>query len=41
LATVSEADRDRTVDVMMAVAGRMPGQPLGDEARPVVEAMAV
>jgi hypothetical protein len=41
LANVPEADRDRVVDVMMAVAGRMSGQPLGDEARPVVEAMAV
>jgi PPOX class probable F420-dependent enzyme len=36
-----ERDRDLVVDVMMAVAGRMSGQPLGDEARPTVEAMAV
>jgi hypothetical protein len=41
LANVPEADRDRVVDVMMAVAGRMSGQPLGDQARPVVEGMAV
>ena len=35
-------DRDRglVVDVMMAVGWRMSGQPLGDEARPVVDAMA-
>src|SRR6201988_1013454 len=31
-----ERDRDLTVDVMMAVAGRMSGQPLGEEARPSV-----
>ena len=31
-----EHDRDLAVDVMMAVAGRMSGQPLGDEARPHV-----
>lgn len=37
-ATVEE-DRDLAVDVMMAVAGRMSGQPLGDEARPHIEAM--
>jgi hypothetical protein len=36
-----ERDRDLVVDVMMAVGGRMSGQPLGDEARPMVEAMAV
>src|SRR5947208_11632046 len=36
-----ERDRDTVVDVMMAVAGRMSGQPLTDEARPVVEAMSV
>ncbi len=35
-----ERDRDLVVDVMMAVAGRMSGQPLGEEARPFVEAMA-
>jgi hypothetical protein len=35
-----ERDRDFVVDVMMAVAGRMSGQPLGEEARPFVEAMA-
>jgi PPOX class probable F420-dependent enzyme len=28
------------VDVMMAVGGRMSGQPLGEDVRPVVEAMA-
>lgn len=35
-------DRDPTlvVDVMMAVAGRMSGQPLGDDARAFVQAMA-
>jgi hypothetical protein len=35
-----EHDADLVVDVMMAVGWRMSGQPLGDEARPVVEAMA-
>jgi hypothetical protein len=38
-ATLDE-DRDLAVDVMMAVAGRMSGQPLGGEARPHVAAMA-
>lgn len=33
-------DRHLVVDVMMAVAGRMSGQPLPEEARPAVEAMA-
>ena len=37
---VVERDHDLVVDVMMAVAGRMSGQPLGEEARPFVEAMA-
>lgn len=37
---VIDRDRELTVDVMMAVAGRMSGQPLPDEARPAVEAMA-
>ena len=37
---VAERDRDLVVDVMMAVAGRMSGQPLGDEARPYIEEMA-
>ena len=37
---VIERDRDLIVDVMMAVGGRMSGDPLPDEARPVVEAMA-
>ena len=32
-------DDDLTVDVAMAVAGRMSGTPLGDDARPFVEAM--
>jgi PPOX class probable F420-dependent enzyme len=36
-----ERDRDLVVDVMMAVAGRMSGQPLGAEARPYVEQMRV
>jgi PPOX class probable F420-dependent enzyme len=35
-----EGDRDLVVDVMMAVAGRMSGQPLGEETRPAVETMA-
>lgn len=35
-----ETDRELTVDVMMAVGGRMSGTPLGDDARPFVEAMA-
>ena len=35
-----ERDRDLVVDVMMAVAGRMSGQQLGEEARPAVEAIA-
>lgn len=35
-----ERDRDLTVDVMMAVAGRMSGQPLGEEARPYVKEMS-
>jgi PPOX class probable F420-dependent enzyme len=34
-------DPDLVVAVMMAVGGRMSGQPLGEEARPVVEAMAI
>jgi hypothetical protein len=34
-----DRDRDLAVDVMMAVAGRMSGQPLGQEARPHVQAM--
>jgi hypothetical protein len=37
---IVERDRDLVVDVMMAVAGRMSGQPLGDEARPYVAEMA-
>src|SRR6516162_468407 len=35
-----DRDRDLAVDVMMAVAGRMSGQPLGEEARPHVAAMS-
>lgn len=35
-----ETDPDLVVDVMMAVAGRMSGQPLPDHARPMVQAMA-
>lgn len=35
-----DTDRDRVVDVMMAVAGRMSGEPLPEVARPVVEKMA-
>ena len=33
-------DRDLAVDVMMAVAGRMSGQPLGEEARPSIAEMS-
>jgi PPOX class probable F420-dependent enzyme len=33
-------DHDLVIDVMMAVAGRMSGQPLSDDARPVVASMA-
>ncbi|ORW30084.1 pyridoxamine 5'-phosphate oxidase [Mycobacterium paraense] len=35
-----DADRDLAVDVMMAVAGRMSGEPLTEEGRPHVAAMA-
>jgi Pyridoxamine 5'-phosphate oxidase len=35
-----ERNRDLVVDVMMAVAWRMSGEVLGEEARPIVEAMA-
>jgi PPOX class probable F420-dependent enzyme len=35
-----DADPELVVDVMMAVAGRMSGQPLADDARPFVAAMA-
>jgi PPOX class probable F420-dependent enzyme len=38
---VVETDHDLVVDVMMAVGGRMSGEPLGEEARPFVSAMAV
>jgi PPOX class probable F420-dependent enzyme len=38
---VVDRDPDLVVDVMMAVAGRMSGEPLGDAARPFVEQMAV
>jgi hypothetical protein len=37
---VVEHDRDLVVDVMMGVGWRMSGEPLGDDARPVVAAMA-
>ena len=33
-------DAHLVVDVMMAVAGRMSGEPLGEDARPIVAAMA-
>ena len=36
---VVDRDPDLTTDVAMAVAGRMSGQSLGEEARPFVEAM--
>jgi hypothetical protein len=35
-----DRDPELAVDVMMAVAGRMSGEPLGEEARPFVEEMA-
>jgi PPOX class probable F420-dependent enzyme len=35
-----DTDPELVVDVMMAVGGRMSGQPLPDEARPAVQAMA-
>ncbi|ETB30618.1 pyridoxamine 5'-phosphate oxidase [Mycobacterium avium] len=35
-----ERDHDLVVDVMMAVAGRMSGEPLPEEARPIVAAKA-
>jgi PPOX class probable F420-dependent enzyme len=35
-----DTDPQLVVDVMMAVGERMTGQPLGDDARPAVEAMA-
>jgi PPOX class probable F420-dependent enzyme len=38
-ATVDD-DPDLVIDVMMAVAGRMSGTPLPEDARPVVQAMA-
>ena len=34
---VIDTDRDLTIDVMMAVGGRMSGTPLGDDARPFVD----
>ena len=37
---VVERDPELVVDLMMAVAGRMSGEPLGEDARPFVEAMA-
>ncbi|HXY43433.1 MAG TPA: pyridoxamine 5'-phosphate oxidase family protein [Acidimicrobiales bacterium] len=37
---VVDRDRDLAVDVLMAVAGRMSGEPLGEEARPFMEGMA-
>jgi PPOX class probable F420-dependent enzyme len=37
---VVDTDRDLVVDVMMGVGGRMSGEPLGDDARPFVAAMA-
>jgi hypothetical protein len=38
---VVERDPKVVVDVMMAVGGRMSGEPIGEDARPFVEAMAV
>ena len=37
---VVDEDPELVVDVMMAVGGRMSGEPLGDDARPIVAAMA-
>ena len=37
---VIDTDRDLVVDVMMAVGGRMSGEPLNGDAGPFVEAMA-
>ena len=37
---VVDRDADLVTDLMMAVAARMSGEPLGEEARPVVAAMA-
>ena len=37
---VVDNDPDLIVDVMMAVGGRMSGEPLGEDARPFVAAMA-
>jgi len=37
---VIDEDHDTLIDVMMAVAERMSGDPLGPELRPVVEAVA-
>jgi len=37
---VVDRDPELVVDVMMAVAGRMSGEPLGEDARPFVAAMA-
>ena len=35
-----DRDADLVVEVMMAVGGRMSGQPLSEDARPIVQAMA-
>jgi PPOX class probable F420-dependent enzyme len=37
---IIDSNPDLVVDVMMAVGGRMSGQALGEDARPIVEAMA-
>jgi hypothetical protein len=37
---ILDQDRHLAVEVMMAVAGRMSGQPLGEEARPHIQAMS-
>lgn len=37
---IVDSDPTLVVDVMMAVGGRMSGEPLGEDARPFVEAMA-
>ncbi len=38
---VIDDDPELVVDIMMAVGGRMSGEPLGDDARPLVAAMAL
>jgi hypothetical protein len=37
---VIDTDQDLVIETMMSVGGRMSGNPLGDDARPIVAAMA-